>query len=176
MADVKPYRIAAALAPALLLLSAASCSNGGSVGAGSVGAGDVAAGAPAKAGLLALTVTSAAGRHVFQVEQAKTAAEQERGLMFRTTIPKDGGMLFWPYPPEGGTPREASFWMKNTPSPLDIVFIRADGTIAHIAENAVPFDETPLSSREPVGAVLELRGGRAIELGIGEGDKVTWQR
>ena len=166
MASVKPYRIAMALAPALLLLSAASCSNAGGVGAG----------APARAGLLAVTVTSANGRHVFQVEQAKTAADQERGLMFRTTIPKDGGMLFWPYPPEGGAPRNASFWMKNTPSPLDIVFIRADGTIAHIAENAVPFDETPLASGEPVGAVLELRGGRAIELGIAEGDRTSWAK
>lgn len=163
---MKSFRVAAALAPALLLLSAASCSDAGGVGAR----------APARAGLLALTVASANGRHVFKVEQARTAAEQERGLMFRTTIPKDGGMLFWPYPPDGGAPRNASFWMKNTPSPLDIVFIRADGTIAHIAENAVPFDETPLSSGEPVGAVLELRGGRAIELGIAEGDRVTWAK
>ena len=66
--------------------------------------------------------------------------------------------------------------MKNTPSALDIIFIRADGTIAHIAENAVPFDETPLSSGEPVGAVLEIKGGRAAALGIAEGDKVSWAK
>ncbi len=54
-------------------------------------------------------------------------------------------MLFSPYPPEGGAPREASFWMKNTPSSLDIIFIRPDGTIAAIAENAVPHDEQPLN-------------------------------
>jgi uncharacterized membrane protein (UPF0127 family) len=64
--------------------------------------------------------------------------------------------------------------MKNTPSPLDIIFIRANGTIARIAENAIPEDETPISSGEPIAAVLELRGGRSSELGIAEGDKVTW--
>ena len=94
--------------------------------------------------------------------------------MYRTNIPKDGGMIFAPYPPEGGGPREATFWMKNTPSPLDIIFIRANGTIARIAENAIPEDETHIESGEPVGAVLELKGGRSSELGIAEGDKVTW--
>ena len=94
--------------------------------------------------------------------------------MFRTGIPADGGMIFTPYPASGGGPREASFWMKNTPSPLDIIFIRADGTIAHIAENTVPLSETPVPSGEPVGAVLEINGGRASELGIAEGDRVRW--
>ncbi|QDZ07996.1 DUF192 domain-containing protein [Sphingomonas panacisoli] len=124
---------------------------------------------------MTVTIASKNGAHPFQVEQAKTADEQERGLMFRMEIPVNGGMMFWPYPPDG-PPREASFWMKNTPSALDIIFIRADGTIAHIAANAVPFDETPLSSGEPVGAVLEIKGGRAAALGIAEGDKVNWAK
>lgn len=124
---------------------------------------------------MTVTVASKNGAHAFQVEQAKTADEQERGLMYRMEIADNGGMLFWPYPPDG-PPREASFWMKNTPSALDIIFIRADGTIAHIAENAVPFDETPLPSGEPVGAVLEIKGGRAAALGIAEGDKVSWTK
>jgi uncharacterized protein len=119
-------------------------------------------------------VEGARGRHVFRVEVARTAAEQARGLMFRTDIPADGGMLFAPYPPEGGGPRAAAFWMKNTPSPLDILYIRADGTIARIAENTVPFSETPIPSGEPVAAVLEINGGRAAELGIAEGDRVRW--
>jgi len=123
---------------------------------------------------IALTVASSNGTHAFQVEVAKSAAEQEKGLMFRTDIPDNGGMLFWPYPAGGGAPKEASFWMKNTPSPLDIIFIRANGTIARIAENAIPEDETPIASGEPVGAVLELKGGRSSALGIAEGDKVTW--
>lgn len=123
---------------------------------------------------IALTVASSNGTHAFQVEVASTSTQQEKGLMFRTDIPDNGGMLFWPYPAGGGAPKEASFWMKNTPSPLDIIFIRANGTIARIAENAIPEDETHIESGEPVAAVLELRGGRSSELGIAEGDKVTW--
>ena len=123
---------------------------------------------------VALTVASSNGIHAFQVEVASTSTQQEKGLMFRTDIADNGGMLFWPYPAGGGAPKEASFWMKNTPSPLDIIFIRPNGTIARIAENAIPGDETPITSGEPVGAVLELRGGRSSALGITEGDKVTW--
>jgi len=125
---------------------------------------------------LVLTVQSANGQHRFNVEQARTADEQEKGLMYRTDIPDDGGMLFWPYPPDGSAPRAASFWMKNTPSPLDIIFIRADGTIARIAENTVPFSEDHVESGEPIGAVLELKGGRSSTLGIAEGDRVSWPR
>lgn len=123
---------------------------------------------------IALSITGAGPRHDFRVEVAATPEQQARGLMFRTNIAADGGMLFYPYPGDGGPPREASFWMKNTPSSLDIIFIRTDGTIARIAENTTPFSETPIASGEPVGAVLELRGGRTAELGIAEGDRVTW--
>ena len=129
--------------------------------------------AEAPAGTIALKITSSNGAHAFAVEVAKTEEAQQRGLMYRTDIPLDGGMLFAPYPPKG-PPREASFWMKNTPSPLDIVFIRPDGTIARIAENTVPQSETQIPSGEPVSAVLELRGGRALDLGISEGDRVSW--
>lgn len=136
---------------------------------------DAAGNSAAAVKTIAVTVTSTNGAHVFHVEQAKTPAEQERGLMYRTDLTDTGGMLFWPYPPDG-PPREASFWMKNTPSSLDIVFIRPDGTIATIAENAVPQDETQLSSGEPVGAVLEIKGGRSAALGIAAGDKVSWAK
>lgn len=122
-----------------------------------------------------VTIESAGASHVFKVDVARTAQEQQRGLMFRTGIPVDGGMLFAPYPAEGGGPKEASFWMKDTPSPLDIIFIRADGTIAHIAENTVPFSEAPVRSGEPVAAVLEINGGKSSELGISVGDKVSWK-
>ena len=121
-----------------------------------------------------LTIASANGAHVFIVELAKTAAAQEAGLMYRTDLKPNGGMLFWPYPPDGGAPRLATFWMKNTPSALDIVFLRADHSIAHIAENAVPFSEAQIPSVEPAAAVLEIPGGRAADLGIAEGDKVSW--
>lgn len=136
--------------------------------------GAAASGQAAPAKTLSVTIASANGRHDFRVEVARTAAEQEQGLMYRTDLADDGGMLFAPYPPEGGPPREATFWMKNTPSPLDIIFIRADHSIARIAENAVPFDQTPIPSGEPVAAVLELKGGRTSALGIAEGDKVSW--
>lgn len=156
----RPMRLALALG---VLMLPAACSGGATAPA-----------ADAAPGTIALTITSANGAHAFTVETARTSAEQERGLMFRTDIAANGGMLFAPYPPDGGPPREASFWMKNTPSPLDIVFIRADGTIARIAENAAPQSETPIPSGEPVGAVLELRGGRSLDLGIAEGDTVHW--
>ncbi|MFZ5793342.1 MAG: DUF192 domain-containing protein [Sphingomonas sp.] len=138
--------------------------------------GTTAASDPVEASAQTVTVTikSANGQHTFLVETARTKDEQERGLMFRTDIPQNGGMLFAPYPAEGGPPREANFWMKNTPSPLDIIFIRADGTIARIAENTAPQSETQIPSGEPVSAVLELRGGRALDLGIAEGDHVAW--
>ena len=64
--------------------------------------------------------------------------------------------------------------MKNTPTPLDIIFIRSDGTIARVAENTIPFSEEMVSSGEPVSAVLELVGGRAAETGVSEGDRVSW--
>ena len=161
---MKALRGWTALAPLLLLLTGA-CSGGG------------AARQAIPVGPWTLTVSSGGARHAFTVEIASTPEQQEKGLMFRTGIPVNGGMLFWPYPPDVSgkpqPPRNASFWMKNTPSPLDIIFVRADGSIARIAENAVPFDESPLSSGEPVAAVLELRGGRTAELGIAAGDKVT---
>jgi uncharacterized membrane protein (UPF0127 family) len=116
-----------------------------------------------------LCVTSAAKTHSFTVEAARTSAEQARGLMFRTELADNMGMIF-PFP----QPRVASFWMKNTVIPLDIIFVRADGTIESIADNTVPYSTTPVVSGEPVSAVLELRGGLAAELGIVSGDKVQW--
>ncbi|WP_294322117.1 DUF192 domain-containing protein [uncultured Sphingomonas sp.] len=124
----------------------------------------------------ALTITTADGAtHRFTVEVAATEPQQQQGLMYRPPLSANAGMLFAPYPPDGGPPRAASFWMKNTPSPLDILFIRPDRTIATVAENTVPFSEAPVPSGEPVSAVLELGGGRAAELGIAAGDKVAWK-
>lgn len=160
------YRKAAAFLALAALALPAACARGGAV---SASASDEAA-----AKTIPLTIRTATGSHTFRVETATTEAEQQRGLMFRPTLPADGGMLFAPYPPGGGAPREASFWMKNTPSPLDIIYIRADGSIARIAENTVPFSEQPIPSGEPVSAILEIRGGRAAELGIGEDDRVIW--
>ena len=89
--------------------------------------------------------------------------------MFRRALAGNHGMIF-PYDP----PQEVGFWMKNTVIPLDLIFIRADGTIARITQ-AKALDLSHLPSGEPVSAVLEIRSGRAAELGIREGDVVSWQ-
>lgn len=128
-----------------------------------------------KAGLVVVSIETRAGpTHAFKVETASTVPQQQRGLMFRRDIPENGGMLFHPYPPDGTGPREASFWMKDTPTSLDIVYIRADGTIARIAARTTPFSEEPIPSGEPVAAVLELRAGRSAALGIAPGDRVRF--
>jgi uncharacterized membrane protein (UPF0127 family) len=115
-----------------------------------------------------LTIHSASGDHRFIVDIAATPDQQERGLMFVRSLGPNRGMIF-PYDP----PQQVAFWMRNTLIALDIVFIRADGRIARIAD-AKPLDETPLPSGEPASAVLEIRGGRAAELGIKAGDRVEW--
>jgi uncharacterized protein len=120
--------------------------------------------------LVALQIKTAKGALDFKVESARTPDEQARGLMFRTALPEFGGMIFPMVPP-----REASFWMKDTVIPLDMIFIRSDGTIARIAANTIPYDLTPVSSGEPVVAVLEIAGGRAEALGIAENDRVIWK-
>ena len=121
--------------------------------------------------LLPLTISTAKDTHRFTVEAALTQQQQAQGLMFRKSLDPDGGMLFPMNPP-----RTASFWMKNTLIPLDMLFIRTDGTIAFIAANTTPYSRDPVSAGVPVAAVLELRGGRAAELGIAQGDRVAWGR
>jgi len=116
---------------------------------------------------LPLTITSGSRVARFRTEVAKTPQQQEKGLMFRTKLGPAESMIFPMRPP-----RFASFWMKNTLIPLDIVFIRPDGTIHRIA-NARALDLTPVESYEPVAAVLEIAGGRAAQLGLKEGDRVA---
>jgi uncharacterized protein len=107
-------------------------------------------------------------KHVFNVEMALRPEQQITGLMFRTSVPPDGGMLF-----DWGTPRDSQMWMKNTLVPLDMVFINQDGTIRSIAENTVPESLAVIDSRGPVLATLELAAGTTARLGIRVGDKVT---
>jgi uncharacterized membrane protein (UPF0127 family) len=115
-----------------------------------------------------LTISTATAKRTFRVEIASTPEEQQQGLMFRTKIAKDAGMIFPMLPP-----RDASFWMKNTLIPLDMIFIRPDGVIARIEANTVPESLTPVQSGEPVIAVLEIAGGEAQAQGISAGDKVS---
>jgi uncharacterized protein len=119
--------------------------------------------------VIPLTIISGGKRHAFKVEVARGPIEQGRGLMHRTSMGADEGMLF-PMSP----PRMASFWMRNTVISLDLLFVGPDGKILNIAANAVPYDESSLKSAGPVKAVLELGGGRAAALGIVPGDRVEW--
>ena len=119
--------------------------------------------------VIPLSVTAAGKVHRFRVEVARSGDEQQRGLMFRTAMGADDGMIF-PMSP----PRPAAFWMKNTVIPLDIIYIGPDRRILNIAANTVPYSEASLPSDGNVSAVLELNGGRAAQLGIGPGAKVDW--
>lgn len=117
--------------------------------------------------LAPLMIDTAKGPVQFTVEMATDWSQQERGLMFRRSLAPNAGMLF-----DFGKEQETSFWMKNTLIPLDMLFIKANGTIARIAANAKPLSEESIPSYEPVRAVLEIAGGRAAELGLRPGDKV----
>ena len=119
--------------------------------------------------VIPLTITHDGKRHAFAVEVALSRLEQSKGLMFRSEMGADEGMLF-PMDP----PRVASFWMKNTVIPLDMVFIGTDHRILNIEAETVPYSEQPHFAAGLAIAVLELNGGRAAELGIGPGDLVDW--
>jgi hypothetical protein len=119
--------------------------------------------------VIPLTVTSLGKTHTFRVEVARSPQEQARGLMFRSEMGPDEGMLF-PY----AQPQVLSFWMKNTVLSLDLIFIGPDRRVVNVAANAVPYSEAPILSDAPAIATLELNAGRAAELGIVAGAKVDW--
>jgi uncharacterized membrane protein (UPF0127 family) len=116
-----------------------------------------------------VTIESGGQRHLFHLEVANTSEEQERGLMYRTELPADGGMLF-PYAP----PRPIYMWMRNTLIPLDMIFVRPKGVIGYIEHDAEPHSEIPRGTPSDVQAVLELPGGTARRLGIKVGDYVDY--
>lgn len=104
----------------------------------------------------------------FEVYLALTDGQQRRGLMHVRNLPPRTGMLF-----VYGSEAPRSMWMKNTYLPLDILFIRADGTIASIATQTEPLSERSIPSGEPVRYVLELNAGVTAELGIDTDSTVT---
>jgi uncharacterized membrane protein (UPF0127 family) len=114
-----------------------------------------------------LAVVSSGARHAFQVEVMRDDAERAQGLMYRRSLAPDRGMLF-----DFGRVEPVSMWMKNTYIPLDMLFIRPDGTIARVAANAEPLSTQTIPSGEPVVGVLEVAGGTAARLGIKPGDRV----
>ena len=115
-----------------------------------------------------LVVERGAKKLPFKVELAASPAAQSKGLMFRTELGDNEGMLF-----PSAAPEPRSFWMKNVPIPLDIIFIGTDGRITNI-EDAVPYSLDSVPSAGFAAAVLELRAGRAKELGIVPGDRVVY--
>ncbi|QQM28809.1 DUF192 domain-containing protein [Martelella lutilitoris] len=115
-----------------------------------------------------LTLHTETGDFPLVVEVARDPRQRQRGLMYRTELAADRGMIF-----DFGQTRPASMWMANTLIPLDMVFIRADGTVSGFHENAVPGSKAVISSSEPVRYVLEIGGGKAESYGLKPGDRVS---
>lgn len=115
-----------------------------------------------------LEIITRGGVQVFDVEMAVTPDQRSKGLMFRKELPEGRGMLF-----DFAEETVISMWMRNTYIPLDMIFIRADGRIARIAENTTPLSEAIISSGAPVKGVLEVIAGTAKKFGIAPGDRVA---
>lgn len=158
---VRGAMLAAAVAGGLTL---AACNGGMGGGAGG------AAVAPSGLELVPLTISMGSTTHAFTVEVARSEDEQATGLMNRSSLAANAGMIF-PF----DQPKYAAFWMKNTLIPLDMLFVRRDGSIDRIAENTVPLSLEPVASGGEVASVLELPGGTAARLGIDETAIVRWQ-
>ncbi|MFG1465284.1 DUF192 domain-containing protein [Xanthobacter sp. DSM 24535] len=150
---VSPGRIMLACATLLLALT-------GSIGALPARAAD--------APLEALEIATRTGVVVLEVEVARTDEQRMTGLMYRKELPERQGMLF-----DFGKVEPVYMWMKNTYIPLDMLFVRADGTIARIEEMTTPFSTRTISSGEPVKVVVEIAGGGAKRLGIAPGDRLS---
>lgn len=114
-----------------------------------------------------ISIQTSTGSHTFTVEWARTPEERGRGLMERTDLPADHGMMF-----DFGRERPVSFWMKNTPLPLDMIFIHADGTVYRVEHETTPFSEAMIPSGGSVRYVLEVNGGTAKRIGLSPGDHV----
>lgn len=118
-----------------------------------------------------LDIHSGKDTHHFDIWLAETPRQQQQGLMFVRDLPAARGMLF-----VAKEPRIFDMWMRNTYIPLDMVFIAADGRISTIAENTTPHSLAIVSSKVPVSAILELKGGEAARRALHAGDKVSWTR
>jgi hypothetical protein len=127
-----------------------------------------AAGPVTAAGLQTVEIATKSGVHIFSVEVVDNDTDRAKGLMYRKELPEGKGMLF-----DFKREQDVSFWMENTYIPLDMLFIRADGRILRIQENAEPLSQKMIPSGGPVLAVLEVIGGTARKLGIAPGDRVA---
>lgn len=116
-----------------------------------------------------LTIEATQGVQSFQVEVAQTPEQLARGLMYRTELAQNAGMLFL-FPRE----RRVGMWMRNTLIPLDMIFITGSGQVAEVVPDTRPLSEEMITPRQPVQAVLEVRAGTAASLGIRPEDRVRW--
>ncbi len=111
------------------------------------------------------TVRGSFGEAQFSIDVADEPSERAQGLMFVETMPRFSGMLFI-----YERPQSATFWMRNTLIPLDMVFVDETGEIRNIHKNAIPLDETPIFGGDEITHVLEINGGLSDLLGIKVGD------
>ena len=121
---------------------------------------------------LPISAKALVANQVIELEVARTSQQQAVGLMYRTELPPNRGMLFLFHPPQ-----TVNFWMKNVQIHLDILFLK-DGMVKAIAPKAPPCTTTPCptySSGIPVNQVLELRGGQVERLGLKIGSRITIQ-
>ncbi len=114
-----------------------------------------------------LEITTKSGPRAFMVEIAATEDEKNSGLMYRNELPDGQGMLF-----DFSPPQIVVMWMKNTPIPLDMIFIQANGRILRVAQNTEPLSTSAIPSGGAVKGVLEVMGGTAKKYGIEPGDRV----
>ena len=115
-----------------------------------------------------LDIVTETGTHRFDVELALTGQQRSVGLMFRESMDETAGMLF-----RFDRTQRAMMWMKNTLIPLDMIFIRADGTVADLHRNAEPHSEALIQSSEPVLYVLELNAGVADKIALKPGNRIV---
>ena len=128
------------------------------------------AGCSPKAEVETLSIETANGKVTYTIEEANTREEQERGLMDRTSLEADHGMIF------NITPvRRVAMWMKDTKFPLDMVFIDENGMIIQTYENAEAMSEYKIVSNVPVRAVIEINAGDIKKHNIQAGQKVDFK-
>lgn len=118
-----------------------------------------------------LTLHTDTGDYSFHVDVVDTNESRARGLMYVTELADDAGMLF-----DFKEERPVSFWMRNTFIPLDMIFVGTDGVVKNVHVNAIPHDPTGIPSDGPVQFVLEIPGGRSVEIGLKPGDKMDHDR
>lgn len=162
------------LAPVLLaLMAAGGCTPAAQQPEGAASEKSIARHPVSGLAIVPVTLTIDGKMHEIAAEYAGTPQERARGLMFRTELGADEGMIF-DFSTTDSQPSRQGFWMKNTVIPLDIIFIKADGTVDSIGAEAQPYDLNSVRSVGPVMYVLELAGGRAAQLGLESGDRVSF--